>query len=629
MRESNPDGDSLLSFPDRLRLPLAFEPALLGRDLSAASSHGWIGHFVKSNYEGEWDAVPLRAPRGAKHPVQMIYSDPGCRDFADTPILAACPYFKEVLAAFNCPLHAVRLLRLGPGSIIKEHADHDLSFEQGMVRIHIPVETNPDVEFLLNGRRVALDAGSVWYLRLSDRHSVANRGATARVHMVLDAVVNDWVASLFRSAVPAPRDDDHARPASLRALSAAAIASASGDAANLEALHSLVLQDPALQSRLAPIEGEAAMLQAVDETALAQAIPVSRDALLTRMREKGAQRPVRHRQLPDLSEWIPASVLRRDREVLIEWVHFGKDRLDPSSFEQSVRIAKRRPFNRLFRFLAPVSSLHEATGSAPHLTPAGFVFHMSRCGSTLVSRQLGALFGSVVVSEAGVIDEVLRARLGNPELGEAEQAQWLRSLLAVLGRQANEADGRLFVKFDAWHSLFLPQILRAFPDVPWIFLYRDPLEVLVSLMRRPGLHAVPGMLPGLFQPLEREPLTSREDFTAKVLALIVNGAAEHADSGRGLLLNYSDLEAGTDRIFDHFGISPSADEWQAVREVALQDAKSPHIPFAPDGAAKRASATAAEIAAAEKWIGPASRRLDAAWPPIPNVHAVRREDGLF
>jgi len=91
-------------------------------------------------------------------------------------------------------------MRLAPGSVIKEHHDHDLSFEQGMVRIHIPVATNEGVDFRLNGARVAMPAGSSWYLRLSDPHSVANRGAADRVHLVIDAGVNDWVAALFERA---------------------------------------------------------------------------------------------------------------------------------------------------------------------------------------------------------------------------------------------------------------------------------------------------------------------------------------------------------------------------------------------------------------------------------------------
>lgn len=147
--------------------------------------------------------IPLRGPAGAVHPVQMIYSDPACTDFADTPMLAASPYFQQVLATFACQVQAVRLMRLAPGSLIKQHRDHDLSFEDGTVRIHVPVTTNEGVDFRLNRVRCAMPAGSAWYLRLSDPHSVANRGESDRVHLVIDAVVNGWVADLLARARPA------------------------------------------------------------------------------------------------------------------------------------------------------------------------------------------------------------------------------------------------------------------------------------------------------------------------------------------------------------------------------------------------------------------------------------------
>jgi hypothetical protein len=192
-----------MQLPDRLRLPFTFDADLLARDLDGLSAVGWIRHFVPQNYDGDWSVIPLRGKAGAKHPVAMIYSDPTCTDFADTPMLAACPYFRQVLDTFQAPLRAVRLMRLTPGSVIKEHTDLNLSFEEGTVRIHVPVATNADVAFYLNRSRVVLDAGSAWYLRLSDPHSVANRGTTDRVHMVIDAEVNDWVANILKTATAA------------------------------------------------------------------------------------------------------------------------------------------------------------------------------------------------------------------------------------------------------------------------------------------------------------------------------------------------------------------------------------------------------------------------------------------
>src|SRR5580704_637974 len=192
-----------MQLPDRLRLPFTFDAGLLARDLDGLSAVGWIRHFVPQNYDGDWSVIPLRGKAGAKHPVAMIYSDPTCTDFADTPMLAACPYFRQVLDTFQAPLRAVRLMRLTPGSIIKEHTDLQLSFEEGTVRIHVPVVTNAGVEFYLNRSRVALDAGSSWYLRLSDPHSVVNRGSSDRVHMVIDAEVNRAVAVILTTATEA------------------------------------------------------------------------------------------------------------------------------------------------------------------------------------------------------------------------------------------------------------------------------------------------------------------------------------------------------------------------------------------------------------------------------------------
>jgi hypothetical protein len=164
-------------FPDRLRLPLDFEPDRLAADMAKFSHPQWIEHFVKQNYDGDWSVIPLRGPAGARHPIQMIYSDPGCSTFEDTPMLTGSHYFRAVLDAFACPQQAVRLMRLAPGSVIKEHHDNDLSFKQGMVRIHIPVLTNDGVDFRLNGVRCIMAAGSSWYLRLSDP---AQRGQPGR-----------------------------------------------------------------------------------------------------------------------------------------------------------------------------------------------------------------------------------------------------------------------------------------------------------------------------------------------------------------------------------------------------------------------------------------------------------------
>jgi hypothetical protein len=179
-----------------LRLPFTFDPASLKADLGQIQPDEWVDHFNKSVYEGDWSGVALRSVGG--QPMQL-YPDPTATGaFADTPMLARCPYFQRVLATFQCPFTAVRLLRLNAGSHIREHRDYRLGYEDGEVRLHIPVVTNPEVAFFLDGQRVWMAEGECWYLNVNLPHRVENHSATDRVHLVIDCVVNEWLADLFR-----------------------------------------------------------------------------------------------------------------------------------------------------------------------------------------------------------------------------------------------------------------------------------------------------------------------------------------------------------------------------------------------------------------------------------------------
>jgi ribosomal protein S18 acetylase RimI-like enzyme len=183
---------------DVLKLALQFDAARLRADLARMTAEAFVPHFNTAYFQGDWSALPLRSVGGrADH----IYPDPASKNsFADTPLLARCPGVQEVLAALPCPHQAVRFLRLKTGSSIKEHRDMELGFEDGEIRLHIPVITNPGVEFMLAGNRVVMNEGECWYLNFNLPHRVDNRGATDRIHLVIDCVVNNWLRDLVLAA---------------------------------------------------------------------------------------------------------------------------------------------------------------------------------------------------------------------------------------------------------------------------------------------------------------------------------------------------------------------------------------------------------------------------------------------
>jgi hypothetical protein len=188
------------------RLPLRFDPERLLADLARIEDAEWEAHFNTGTYDGDWSGVALRAPRGSSTP---LYPDPLAAGFEPTSLLDRCPYFAEVLASFACELESVRLLRLRAGSVIREHRDYKLGLEDGVLRLHIPIITNPGVRFYLQGRPVPMAVGEAWYLNVNLPHRVENTGATDRVHLVIDGVVNDWVRGLIS---PSDADEEISLP---------------------------------------------------------------------------------------------------------------------------------------------------------------------------------------------------------------------------------------------------------------------------------------------------------------------------------------------------------------------------------------------------------------------------------
>ena len=106
---------------DSARLPWRFDARLLQADVDGLAPDDWVPHFNTAYYEGDWSGAALRSVGGE---TGRLYPDPTATTaFADTPLLARCPGARAVLECFRCPLLAVRFLRLGPRSRIREHSD--------------------------------------------------------------------------------------------------------------------------------------------------------------------------------------------------------------------------------------------------------------------------------------------------------------------------------------------------------------------------------------------------------------------------------------------------------------------------------------------------------------------------
>ncbi len=111
----------------------------------------------------------------------------------------------------------------------------------------------------------------------------------------------------------------------------------------------------------------------------------------------------------DFEHWIPMRVYWHQARPMVDWGYLGERRFTDPFFEQTIGRCVRHPADLLFRHQTPLEFLGELAERRPGLTPTGFIFHLSRCGSTLISQMLAAAPKHVVISEASPIDAILRA----------------------------------------------------------------------------------------------------------------------------------------------------------------------------------------------------------------------------
>lgn len=493
-----------------LRLPMEFDLARMQAELDSLGADEWIAHFNTGAYDTGWSCIPLRSAGGSARHIMPVDGEP----YRDTPVLARCPYLRQVIDSFACDKQSVRLMALAPGALIKEHRDPGTALQEGLTRLHVPLQTSPQVLFTVDGEAVHFGAGQAWYLDASCRHAVHNASALPRVHMIIDCVSNDWLTQLFRQAGFVPRP-----PAALSA-------------------------NNALNAR------ERALLRAATH-------------------EWHAGMPMQH--------WFPVALAGAPPRL--SWRHAGALRFTDPFFDNT--LARQVPAQRQ-RCDTPRAAL-DAVG--PSMAPDAFIFHVSRCGSTLLTQMLAALPRCVVMSEPPIIDAVLR-RHHDEALAPAETAALLRQVVHALGQRRFAEEAHFFVKLDCWHIHSLALIRLAFPATPCLFLYREPHAVLASHRRQRGPQMVPGLLHRALLPAAAPGIApgDLDGYAAHVLEGFFDAAL--ADVAQLSLLNYAGLpQSVTAALLPRFGIDCTVAEEELLRQRAGFQAKQPRAQFEGDPAA--------------------------------------------
>lgn len=461
------------------RLPVRFDSARLRAEVEALPASAWVDH--PNEIEGNTSLRLISAKGGENDNLRG--------PMLPTPHLLASPYIRQVLASFGVVWSRSRLMRLGPGARVPEHADASYHWFS-RVRLHIPVITRPEVRFHCGGVDVHMAAGEAWVFDNWRRHHVENASDEARIHLVADTT---GTAAFWQYVVQSEHPQD---------------------------VRTIPYQ-PGIDARLAtervaprpvmpPAEVELLLDDLVAELTAADGMPEAAQHLA---RYAGLLNGfcLDWRQLYLVYGEDPAGA-RQYSEIVADLRNATKaiahGLVMRTNHVAAQAVLESRLLQHVFR-PDDLDTAGAARATSRHIAPANsrarpqrpiFIVSAPRSGSTLlfetlaVSPQLCTLGGeahwlvegipALRPGAPGVDSNRLDAAHASADVAQAiEQALWTRMVdserrpVAAAG-----ANALRWLEKTPKNALRIPFLARLFPDALFVFLWRDARENISSIM---------------------------------------------------------------------------------------------------------------------------------------------------
>lgn len=207
-----------------------------------------------------------------------------------------------------------------------------------------------------------------------------------------------------------------------------------------------------------------------------------------------------------LKNWIPYQLVVDDAGAHVLWLDLEDRFISEPFFDETILDNKIYAKNKGRGRWVSQSDLRSLCewGSQIETSPVtAFIFHVSRCGSTLLSQCLVADKKYVVIPEAPLLDDILQMDESVLPMGMTKE-QVFKAALAFLGQTRLAQEG-LFIKLDSWHLQQYNLLRRWFTNTPFYFLSREPQAIIRSHEKRRGIHTIPGYLSEKANPVQVHP----------------------------------------------------------------------------------------------------------------------------
>jgi hypothetical protein len=467
-----------------MQLPLSFDAAVLESEIRAIDESQWRPH--PQGYPGN-DALTLITTGGDPD------SDAVAGPMRPTRHLERCPYLQQVLASIGATWGRTRLMRLSGQAEVTPHVDVNYYWRE-RVRVHVPIVTQPTVRFTCGDAELNMRAGECWIFDTWRMHNVVNDHALPRIHLVADSVGGIGFWQLVARARPHSRVSADWQPAFV--------------APDASSRPSLDYESVNVPEVMTPWEMRAHIAFALSEALPHRNTPAIQHRLLTFVRDWhgiwsacGERRDgwPRYRALLDaarrdmLALGAPAVQLANTAglmSALDAWI-FGvalADRridADAETRQQSAGAARATPaaaaagrdplFDRPVFIVSPPRSgstmLFETLARAPRLFTIGDESHQMIEGVPRLSPK-----------SRGFDSNRLLAEDATPAVAETLRGRFYKALRDREGMQPPPGQPVRMLEKTPKNSLRVPFLARVFPEARFIYLYRDPRQVLSSMI---------------------------------------------------------------------------------------------------------------------------------------------------
>ena len=176
-----------------IQLPLTYDVERLAAEIAAFD-------------ESLWRAHPDGIPGNSALPLVAVDGDAARGDalqgpMRPTPALERSPYLRQVLGSMQTVLGRIRLMRLSGRSEVSQHVDTNHYWNE-RVRVHVPILTQPTVRFFCGDAEVNMGEGECWIFDTWRMHRVLNDAELPRVHLVVDTVGSPAFWNLVNAGRP-------------------------------------------------------------------------------------------------------------------------------------------------------------------------------------------------------------------------------------------------------------------------------------------------------------------------------------------------------------------------------------------------------------------------------------------